>query len=54
MPVRISISSPYDPNLLQELLHDGLPIQETLRLCDLHTEALQGAIEVSSAPQPPA
>lgn len=28
----------------QELISEGLPVEEVLRLCDVHTEALRGAI----------
>ena len=31
----------------QELISEGLPEQEVLRLCDIHTEALDGMIDLS-------
>jgi DUF438 domain-containing protein len=37
----------------QELLGEGLPVEETRRLCDLHHAALQGTIQISTAPLPP-
>ncbi|MBM2817108.1 MAG: hemerythrin cation binding domain protein [Ignavibacteria bacterium] len=38
----------------QELINEGLPEQEVLRLCDVHTKALEGAIDTDSAkPAPP-
>lgn len=33
----------------QELINEGLPQEEVLQFCDLHTEALKGKIDVSSA-----
>jgi DUF438 domain-containing protein len=37
----------------QELVNDGIPTEEILRLCDLHSAALQGAIDVKGAPEVP-
>jgi DUF438 domain-containing protein len=34
----------------QELIEDGMPVEEVTRLCHLHGAALQGAIDVSAAP----
>jgi len=33
----------------QELINEGLPQEEVLKLCDIHTEALDGAIDQSGA-----
>jgi hypothetical protein len=33
----------------QELIDEGLPETEVLRLCDIHTEALEGSIDLSGA-----
>lgn len=33
----------------QELISEGLPETEVLRLCDVHTQALEGAIDLSGA-----
>ncbi|MCX6244501.1 MAG: DUF438 domain-containing protein [Bacteroidetes bacterium] len=33
----------------QELINGGLPETEVLRLCDIHTEALEGSIDLSGA-----
>lgn len=38
----------------QELIAEGLPQEEVLRLCDLHTAALKGAIDLSGARKAPA
>lgn len=38
----------------QELISEGLPVSEVLRLCDVHTEALRGAISQEGARQAPA
>jgi DUF438 domain-containing protein len=37
----------------QELVSEGVPTEEIMRLCDLHSAALQGAIDVKSAPEAP-
>ncbi len=37
----------------QQLIKEGLPTEEVLKLCDVHTEALQGAIDTSGAKQVP-
>lgn len=37
----------------QELISEGLPTEEVLKLCDIHTEALSGAIDTSAAPEVP-
>jgi DUF438 domain-containing protein len=37
----------------QELIEDGMPVEEVTRLCHLHGAALQGAIDVSTAPTAP-
>ncbi len=33
----------------QELINEGLPQEEVLKFCDIHTEALKGKIDLSSA-----
>lgn len=33
----------------QELIHEGLPEQEVLRLCDVHASVLQGNVDLSAA-----
>lgn len=38
----------------QELISEGLPVAEVLRLCDVHTEALRGAISQEGARTAPA
>ena len=38
----------------QSLIDDGLPAEEVLKLCDMHTAALQGAIDGSGAKEAPA
>ncbi|MFZ5518868.1 MAG: DUF438 domain-containing protein [Candidatus Zhuqueibacterota bacterium] len=38
----------------QELISEGLPQQEVLKLCDIHTAALQGAIDHTGARTAPA
>jgi hypothetical protein len=38
----------------QELINEGLPPEEVLKLCDLHTAALKGHIDPSAAPEVPA
>lgn len=37
----------------QELIDEGLPVEEILRLCDLHAAALRGAIDTTQARQAP-
>jgi len=47
---------PYDEvvEVEQELISEGLPETEVLRLCDIHTDALEGNIDLSGAkPVPP-
>ncbi|MBS4033977.1 MAG: DUF438 domain-containing protein [Ignavibacterium sp.] len=38
----------------QELINEGLPQEEVLKFCDIHTDALKGKIDVSSAKKVPA
>lgn len=38
----------------QELISEGLPVEEVLRLCDIHTQALEGNIDLSGAKTVPA
>ena len=37
----------------QELIAEGMPSEEVLKLCDVHTEALHGAIDTSAAQSAP-
>lgn len=37
----------------QELIKEGLPEQEVLKLCDVHTQVLEGRIDVSEAKEVP-
>ena len=38
----------------QELIQEGVPTEEILRLCDVHSAALKGAIDMTAAVQAPA
>jgi DUF438 domain-containing protein len=53
--VRLLGQVPYDEvvEVEQELISEGLPSEEVLKLCDVHTEALRGAIDTSAAPDAP-
>jgi DUF438 domain-containing protein len=53
--VRMLGQVPYDEvvEVEQELISEGLPSDEVLKLCDVHTEALRGAIDTSGAPEAP-
>ena len=53
--VRLLGQVPYDEvvEVEQALIDEGLPAEEVLKLCDVHTEALQGAIDTSGAPNVP-
>jgi DUF438 domain-containing protein len=48
--VRLLGTVPYDEvvEVEQELISDGLPVQEILRLCDVHTEAMRDAIDAGA------
>lgn len=37
----------------QELINEGLPVEEVLKLCDIHTYVLDGSIDTSSVPKVP-
>jgi uncharacterized protein len=37
----------------QELIQEGLPTDEVLRLCDVHTEVLQGLVQIRQKPKAP-
>jgi DUF438 domain-containing protein len=37
----------------QELINEGLPVEEVLKLCDLHSAALKGQIDLSEAKEAP-
>jgi len=45
--VRLLGKIPYDEvvRVEQELIDEGLPTEEVLKLCDVHTEALQGSLD---------
>jgi len=47
---------PYDEvvEVEQELISEGLPVEEVLKLCDLHSQALKGTITLERARQAPA
>ncbi|MDR2232013.1 MAG: DUF438 domain-containing protein [Tannerella sp.] len=47
---------PYDEvmEVEQELISDGLPVEDVLRLCDIHTDVLLGNIDMSEAKKAPA
>lgn len=53
--VRLLGQVPYDEvvEVEQELISEGLPSEEVLKLCDVHHEALRGAIDTSAAPTAP-
>jgi len=46
---------PYDDvvEVEQELINEGLPVEEVLKLCDLHSQALKGAITLEKARKVP-
>jgi len=46
---------PYDEvmEVEQELISDGLPVEDVLRLCDIHTDVLLGNIDLSEAKKAP-
>ncbi len=48
-------SVPYDEvvEVEQELIAEGLPVEEVLRLCDIHTAVLDGNIDLSEAKKIP-
>lgn len=37
----------------QELINEGLPVEEVLKLCDIHTYVLDGSIDKSAEPEVP-
>jgi DUF438 domain-containing protein len=49
--VRLLGQVPYDEvvEVEQQLINEGLPAEEVLKLCDVHTQALKGAIDTSGA-----
>lgn len=53
--IRIMGQVPYDEvvEVEQELINEGLPQEEVLKLCDIHTAALEGAIDQSGAATAP-
>jgi DUF438 domain-containing protein len=52
---RLMGSVPYDMvvEVEQELINEGLPYEEVLRLCDIHTAALEGQISHEGATEAP-
>lgn len=54
--VKLLSSIPYDDvvEVEQELINEGLPESEVLKLCDLHSYALDGMIDTSAMPDVPA
>lgn len=54
--IRVMGQVPYSDVVLveQELISEGLPVEEVLKLCDIHTAVLQGSIDRSGEkPVPP-
>ncbi|MFH2008489.1 MAG: DUF438 domain-containing protein [bacterium] len=53
--VRLLGQVPYDEvvQVEQQLINEGLPTEEVLKLCDVHTQALQGAIDSGAKEVPP-
>jgi hypothetical protein len=53
--VRLLGQVPYDlvVEVEQELMADGMPVEDVTRLCHLHGTALEGAIDLSTAPIAP-
>ncbi len=49
--VRLLGQVPYDDvvEVEQQLIDEGMPAEEVLQLCDVHTEALRGVIDTSGA-----
>lgn len=54
--VRLLGKVPYDEvvEVEQELINEGLPTEEVLKLCDIHTQALRGAIDAGGDKDVPA
>ena len=54
--IRVLGQVPYNDvvEVEQQLIEEGLPAEEILKLCDLHTAALDGAIDQTGAKEPPA
>ncbi len=53
--IRVLGQVPYNDvvEVEQQLIDEGLPAEEVMQLCDLHTAALQGAIDHAGAKEPP-
>lgn len=53
--IELMSSIPYDDvvEVEQELISEGLPVEEVLRLCDIHTQVLEGHIDQSAAKEIP-
>jgi len=54
--IELMQSIPYDDvvEVEQELISEGLPVEEVLKLCDIHTQVLEGHIDQSGAKVIPA
>lgn len=54
--IRLLGKIPYDEvvQVEQELIDDGLPTEEVLKLCDVHTAALQGSLDSGEEKEVPA
>ncbi|UCD24102.1 MAG: DUF438 domain-containing protein [Gemmatimonadota bacterium] len=54
--IRVLGQVPYNDvvEVEQQLIDEGLPAEEVMRLCDMHTAALQGAIDHTGVKEPPA
>lgn len=54
--VRLLGDIPYDEvvKVEQELISEGLPAEEVIKMCDVHSEALKGSIDKTDAKTPPA
>ena len=54
--VRLLQSIPYDEvvEVEQELISEGLPAEEVLRFCDIHSQVLEGSIDTAGAKEVPA
>jgi len=48
------VEAPEIAKMEQELINEGLPVEEIKRLCDVHVEIFKEALEEQERPQPPA
>lgn len=53
--IEIMSSIPYDDvvEVEQELINEGLPVEEVLKLCDVHTQVLEGHIDQTGSKEIP-